>query len=107
MKKHVGLSLILSTLVSVLLLVSACGSTTTGTNTNTSSQTPLQVLQKSRTAMKQLKSVHLDLKFNDLVKFSGSGTPTTTSGTPSVPQNVTINLTGNGDEVLPNRRQSI
>ena len=99
MKKHFGLSLMLTALVSILLLVSACGSTNTATNT--SSRTPLQVLQNTQTAMKQLKSVHLDLKFN--VAIQVSGTPTATDGTSAAPQNLSLNFTGSGDEVPPNQ----
>ena len=91
----------------VLMLVSACSQlgNTTGSG---SSLTPLQVLQKSETAMKQLKSAHIDLKSSTSARVTGlptatagaTGTPTTGAG-----NNVTLNITGSGDEQLPNSEQ--
>lgn len=93
----------------VLVLVSACSQsgnvTTTGGG---SSLTPLQVLQKSETAMKQLKSAHINLKSSTSAQVSGLPTATTTgaTGTPTTgASNVTLNITGSGDEQLPNAEQ--
>jgi len=96
----------------VLVLVSACSQTGNVTTTGGGSKyTPLQVLQKSETAMKQLKSAHIDLKSatSALVAGLSIGTPTTgTTGTPTTAaggNNVTLNITGSGDEQLPNAEQ--
>ena len=64
----------------LLLLVSACGSPS-----SSGSQTPLQVLQKSLTAMQQLKAVHINMKLADRSSTSS------------------INVTANGDEVKPDK----
>jgi hypothetical protein len=82
-------------LTAIVLLMSACGST----GGSSSSQTVLQVLQKSVTAMKHLKSAHIDMKITDTVN-AASGMPTTT---PTSAGQLSINLTGNGDEVLPDK----
>ena len=89
----------------VLVLVSAC-SQTGNTTTGSSSLTPLQVLQKSETAMKQLKSAHIDLKSSTSAQVAGL--PTGTTGTPttgSSGNNVSFNITGSGDEQLPGAEQ--
>ena len=71
------------------LLLSACG-------TNGSASSPAgQVLQDSFNAMKQLKAVHVDMKFSGGLNF---GTTSTTTAQP-----ITINLTGNGDAVMPDK----
>ncbi len=80
-------------LTAMLLLVSACSSN----EEHSSSPTSLQVLQKSAAAMKQLKSAHFTIQLVDTVNAT-SATPTTT---PTSTSHTTINLTGNGDEVLP------
>jgi len=82
-------------LIAIVVLMSACGST----GGSSSSPTVLQVLQKSATAMKELKSAHIDIKLADTVNIT-STTPTTT---PANTHQVTINLMGNGDEVLPDK----
>lgn len=82
-------------LAAIVLLMSACGST----GGSSSSQTVSQVLQKSVTAMKQLKSAHFDIKLTDTVNAT-LGTPTTT---PTGARQLSVNLTGNGDEVLPDK----
>ncbi len=86
------------------LFASACGSTVT-TPGSGSSLTPLQVLQRSADAMKQLKSAHVEIQNTSNVQTSGatSATPTTT-GTPSA-NNITVKLTGSGDEALPDQEQ--
>lgn len=90
----------------VLVLASACSQGgTTPTTGSTSKLTPLQVLQKSETAMQQLKSAHIDLKSTTNAQLAGlsSGTPTPTTGTGT--SNLTLNVTGSGDEQLPNAEQ--
>ncbi len=78
-------------LVAVLLLVSACGG---------SSVTAGQLLSNSATAMKQVKSLHLDMTATE--GFSISGLPS--SGTSSsIPSSLNINLKASGDEVLPDQ----
>ena len=98
----------------MLVLVSACSQPGSGTTTGSgSSLTPLQVLQKSETAMQQLKSAHIDLKSSTSAQVSGMPTATATgttgtTGTPTVgtgASNVTLNITGSGDEQLPDAEQ--
>lgn len=86
------------------LFASACSSTVT-TPSSGSSLTPLQVLQKSADAMKQLKSSHVEIQNTSTVQTAGatSVTPTTT-GTPAA-NNITVKLTGSGDEALPDSEQ--
>lgn len=86
---------IFTVLVTIVLLMSACGST----GGSSDSPTVLQVLQKSATAMKQLKSAHIDIKLVGTVNI----TSTTPATTPANTHQVTINLAGNGDEVLPDK----
>src|SRR3984893_7104386 len=78
-------------MVSVLLLVSACGG---------SSVTAGQLLTNSANAMKQIKSLHLDM--NATESFSISGLPSSSS-TSSIPSNLNITLKASGDEVLPDQ----
>lgn len=87
------------------LFASACGSTVTSPGSG-SSLTPLQVLQKSADAMKQLKSAHVEIQNTSNVQTSGStsATPTTATGTPTA-NNLTVKLTGSGDEALPDQEQ--
>jgi hypothetical protein len=86
------------------LFATACG-TVSSTPGSGSSLTPLQVLQKSATAMQQLKSSHVEIQNTSNVQTTGatSATPTTT-GTPTA-NNITIKLTGSGDQALPNQEQ--
>ncbi|MDQ6659835.1 MAG: LppX_LprAFG lipoprotein, partial [Chloroflexota bacterium] len=93
----------------LLLLMSACGSTATtpgtgsgGSNNGSSSQTPSQVLQKSFTAMQQLKSAHFDMNLSDTTSVTGVGA-TPTSGSGSTPRQIAITATGSGDEALPGK----
>lgn len=81
--------------IAVLLLMSACGSGSIGS----SSQTAAQVLQKSASAMKQLKTAHVDMKMNANVGAVGI-TPTAGSTTTT---NITFNINATGDEVLPDQ----
>jgi len=85
---------LLLALVIVLLFVSACSSIT---GTSGSSQTALQILQKSASAMKGLKTVHFDMNLGESLKMS------TSTSTSSAPGNYTVNVKANGDEVLPNQ----
>ena len=75
--------------LAMALVLSACG-------TNGSGSSPAgQVLQDSFNAMKQLKAVHLDMKFSAGLNFGTTGTTTA--------QPITINLVGNGDAVMPDK----
>jgi hypothetical protein len=78
-------------MVAVLLLVSACGG---------SSVTAGQLLTNSANAMKQIKSLHLDMTANE--SFSISGLPSSSS-TSSTPSNESITINASGDEVLPDQ----
>lgn len=83
MKKHIFATVA----IAFALLLSACGATG-------SSQTAGQVLQDSLNAMKQLKAVHVDMKFSG--GFSYGSTSTTAHP-------ITVNVIANGDEVRPDR----
>ncbi len=87
------------------LFASACSGTVSSGPGSGSSLTPLQVLQKSADAMKQLKSSHIEIQNTSNVQTTGatSATPTTT-GTPTA-NNITVKLTGSGDEALPDQEQ--
>ncbi len=87
----------------VLLFISACGAT--ATPGGTSSLTPLQVIQKSANTMKQLKSAHIELQSTSNVQAAGATTGTPTSTTTPMASNTTVNITGTGDEALPNLEQ--
>jgi len=80
-------------IVAVLLLVSSCG---VGTSTLSGGQ----LLQNSLKAMNQLKSFHFDMNLADSVN-SGQATSSTSTGA----QSITVNITGNGDEVTPDKTQ--
>ena len=98
-------------LVMILLLMSACSAPVIGTGG--SALTALEVLQNSSAAMKQLKSVHFDLSAASIVHTSNvpttaSATPTITSAMPTttapVPGQVSLSITGHGDESLPGQQ---
>jgi len=98
-------------LVMILLLMSACSSPVIGTGG--SALTALEVLQNSSATMKQLKSVHFDLSVASIVQTSNvptsaSPTPKTTSATPTTatpkPSQVSLSITGHGDESLPGQQ---
>jgi hypothetical protein len=96
----------------ILLLVSACSSTPSSNSSSSSSsnsQSALQVLQKSASAMKSLKSSHFTINLTDMLSTGANGT-STTSSTPttssSTPQTTNVTLTGNGDESSPNKVSS-
>lgn len=87
------LGLLLS--IAALLIISACSPGSTGS----SSQTPAQLLQNSASAMKQLKTAHVDMKMTANVGAIGL-TPTPGSTTPT---NITFNINATGDEVMPDQ----
>jgi hypothetical protein len=90
----------------VLLLVSACGSTpgSSSSSSSNSSQSALQVLQKSASAMKSLKSSHFTMNLKDALSTSSTPTTSTTPTTSSTATPSTnVALTGNGDEASPNK----
>lgn len=92
-------------MVAIVLSITACSQTVTGPTTGGgNSLTPLQVLQKSADAMQQLKSSHIDLQSNTSLQTTDTATPSVGQGTPT-PSNVTINITGTGDQALPDQEQ--
>src|SRR5260370_40544611 len=84
--------------VAILLIMSACGLGSSGSGSQ-SGKTGAQVLQSTVNTMKQLKTVHVDMKAKAIVAAVGL-TPTPGSTTPST---ININLNVNGDEVLPDQ----
>ncbi len=102
-KKHYVLSI---TLALAFLLLSACSPSIGGGNSGGSNLTVLQLLQNSSKAMSQLKSAHVDLKANGSgMALTPNATVTPTTGTPTATpttNQVTFNLSGSGDEALPN-----
>ena len=86
MRKHIFATVAIA-LIAFALLFSACGA-------NGSSQSAGQVLQDSLNAMKQLKAVHVDMKFSG--GFSYGATSTTAHP-------ITVNVIANGDEVRPDK----
>ncbi len=96
-------SVLFLAIVVVVLLISGCSQA--GITTGGSSLTPLQVLQKSNDAMKQLKSSHIDLQWNAHVGSSGtSKNATPMTGIPTL-ANITTTIKGTGDQALPSREQ--
>lgn len=89
MLTHKRYLLLLAALMTILLLASACG-----VNTANSAQStpPLQVLQKSYSAMKQLKSAHFTMQLNEQMNM-GSGSSTN------------IKISANGDEAPPDKAE--
>jgi hypothetical protein len=81
-----------------VLLVSACSAP--GAPTGGSSLTPLEVLQKSADAMKQLKAAHIELQIASSTQGRSLG-----SGTPTASGNVNLNIKGSGDEALPDQEE--
>jgi hypothetical protein len=77
-------------MVAVLLLVSACGG---------SSVTAGQLLTNSANAMKQIKSLHLDMTATVNMAVSGLSSSNSTTS----PANTNITLKASGDEVLPDQ----
>ncbi|HLZ56239.1 MAG TPA: hypothetical protein VKR06_04760 [Ktedonosporobacter sp.] len=108
--------LLLFSLLSVGLLLSACDQVVIGpagsTAGPTSSLTTFQVLQNSVNAMKQLKSSHISLQSN--LQGSNTATATPSAATPSssiavtptaMPGNVSLSIMGTGDQALPDQEQ--
>ncbi len=107
-KKH---TIPLFALLLTTLFVSACGSITTTTTGKPSSLTPAQIVQNSANTMKQLKSAHIELQNSTILQGVGgtSGTPAaattpTANGTPTA-NNLSVKVTGSGDEMLPDEAQ--
>ena len=78
-------------LVVMLVLLSACGG---------SSVTAGQLLTNSASAMKQVKSLHLDMTMSLNVAISGLPTGTSTS---SIPGNINATASVSGDEIMPDQ----
>lgn len=101
-------AIILGTML--MLLLSACSSVSVGVKNPTakSSYTPLQVLQKSTTTMKNLKSAHIGLQSSSNFQVKNQGN-STTAATPTAASiggnNATVTIQGSGDEALPNQEQ--
>lgn len=95
--KHIKHLLLSLSIVVVILILSACGSTTSG---NGSKLTVLQVLQNSANAMNKLKSAHMDVTIN--AGYAGSNA---TSATGSTQPGVTYTIKGTGDESLPGQEE--
>jgi hypothetical protein len=83
--------------IALVLLMSACGSTGSGGSGGTS-QSAGQVILNSAKAMKQIKTVHLDMQMTESISVTGASS--SSSGTPS---SITITANGHGDEVLPDQ----
>ena len=83
-------------MIAIFLFISACGSN----SSSPSSLSAGQVLTNTASAMKQLKTVHLNMTLAATIGVSGLTTPTTGSSTPG---SFTFNVNGNGDEVLPDQ----
>ena len=98
--------LLVVAIVSMVILISACGQSTSTASNSSSSLTVGQVLQKSANAMKQLKSSHIDLQSTTNIQANGgtaiTGTP---SSTTSTAQNVSVQVKGDGDQQLPDQEQ--
>ncbi|MGH2496468.1 MAG: DUF6612 family protein [Ktedonobacteraceae bacterium] len=78
-------------MVAVLFMLSACGG---------SSVTAGQLLSNSANAMKQIKSLHLDMTAT--VNVGVSGLPSSGSSS-SIPSNSNITVNASGDEVMPDQ----
>ncbi len=90
--------------VAMVLLISACSQTTPGSST-TSSLAPIDVLQKSADAMKQLKSSHVEIMSKSNLQTSGGTSATTNNGKTSTSSASSSNsnfvLTASGNQALP------
>ncbi len=84
----------------LLLLMSACAPVI---SSGGSSLSPGQVLQNSAKAMKQLKSAHFDLKVASNLLVTAA-TPTAATPATPVADQVNVNITGSGDENLPDQQ---
>jgi len=111
-------------LAAIVLMLSACGPALPGSNSPGSNLTPLQVLQKSADAMKQVKSSHIELKSTTSTQAVGTTTatpgtgstaatpPTSSTPTQNVPgttapgsTNVNTTITGSGDQANTDQSQ--
>ena len=93
--------LLIVAMVSLVMLVSACGQLTNTGGNSSSSLTVGQVLQKSADAMKQLKSSPVDFQSATNVQANGG----TSSSATSNAQNINVQVKGNGDQQLPDQEQ--
>jgi hypothetical protein len=84
-------------LVLVMMIVSACSQSSRSTS---SSLAPLEVLQKSANAMKNLKSLHFDLDGT----FQVNGAINISSQTLS---NTMVTVKGSGEQSIPDKQQEI
>lgn len=102
----------LFTLCITLLFVSACSQTATSSNSSTGnsssgSLTAAQVLQKSATAMQQLKSANLSLQSTSNIQTASGSTPASATPTTGTPQGVNVSITGTGKASLANKEEQI
>jgi hypothetical protein len=97
MKIYKGLYAFLM-LAMVVLFMSACSPSIGGNGG--SSLSPLQVLKNSAKTMQQVKSAHFQMTTTTLLQ---TGSATRTTGTPTPGNNISLNLTANGDENLPDQ----
>jgi hypothetical protein len=95
MKSIKHCSLLFLGLALVMIIMSACSQGSTP-----SSLSPLQVLQKSASAMKNVKTDHVDLNVTSQI----SGANATGLATPS---NMNITLQGSGDQSIPDNQQKM
>jgi hypothetical protein len=96
-KARKNYSFLFLSMIVFVLLVSACTSITTNTGTK-STLTPAQIIQKSATAMKNLKSSHIETK--STISAASAATGAQASQTSSTPTAVSTNITetGSGDQ---------
>lgn len=86
-------------LATVMLFMSACSPSIGGNGG--SSLSPLQVLQNSAKTMQKLKSAHFQMTTN--TRLQSGSTQSSTTATPTPTNNISLNLTANGDEDLPDQ----
>ncbi|GCE48012.1 uncharacterized protein DUF1396 [Thermosporothrix hazakensis] len=87
----------------MVFLLAACAPQEGNTQTTqTANETPLEAIQKSVEAMKQLKSAHLELQANNQVKNPIQQTPQSMPTTAQT-QDITIQVKGNGDVSMPDQ----
>jgi hypothetical protein len=96
-KARKNYSFLFFSMIVFVLFVSACSSATTDTGTK-STLTPAQIIQKSATAMKNLKSSHIEIKTTS--SAAAVTTSSQASKTSSTPTAVSTNVTetGSGDQ---------
>ncbi len=96
------LLLLLSTMLAILWLMSACAQPEIGSSQGSSSLTPLQVLQHSANTMKQLKSSHIELQSSNDIQVANASS---TQNKNNAANNTSFSLKGSGDEALPDEEQ--